>query len=136
MPGILVIIDTRFRVAGSLSDFIIDIPASIEVKKLSLVYADIPQPGGWAQPAFLVEIEGATTGVLYTGGGSGSAALQGFCSFVIPSANAIFREESDFEQMIYLTPPQRYARIRVRILGADGALAGMTKDSFLILRAE
>lgn len=141
MPSHLVIIDTRFRVAGSQSDFVIDIPGSlVDVKRISLEYADIPHPPGTLPPAIIVDIEGLA-GVSYTGGGSGSGALAQFGSFVLPttaspSTHSIFREKSDFSQALDLNPPQRYARLRVRILKSDGADSGMTKDSFLILRAE
>jgi hypothetical protein len=138
MAAISLLLDSRQRVSGSLSDFIIDIPASVDIKRLSLVYADITTPLGWALPAFVIDIEGVN-GLLYTRGGSGSGALQGFGSFVVPTApapgiNAIFREETDFVQSVTLNPPQRFARMRVRTLGSDGALAGLTDESLLILR--
>jgi hypothetical protein len=140
--SILLLLDSRLRVAGGLDDFVIDVAGSVlNVRSLSLVYADITSPGAWTHPAFIVEIDGVPPGVVYPRGGSGGNALQGYGSFVVPltpapNTNAIFHEEAHFKQAVGLNPPASFARIRVRILGSDGLIAGLTQESLLIVRVD
>jgi hypothetical protein len=139
--SILLLLDSRLRVAGNESEYVIDTPGSIVIRSLSLVYADITSPGAWTNPAFIVQLEGLPPSVVFTLGGSGGNALQGYGSFVVPvtpapNTNAIFHEEAHFKQAIALNPPQQFARIRVRILGSDGLIAGLTQESLLIVRVD
>jgi hypothetical protein len=140
--SILVIIDSRFRVSGTLDDFILDVPHSlVSVRSMGLVYSNIRTPGGWAHRSIYIDIEGLPSGVVYTRGGSGGGVLAGYGSFVIPTqaaggVDAVYREETDYAQKVILNPPASFARLRIRILNSDGVLAGLTHDSLFVLRVE
>ena len=136
----LILLDSRRRVSGTPADFTIDLPASVTASRLSLAYADVVPPNQWPHGAIVVEIEGVVPhGVSYTRGGSGNQTLAAWATFVIPSGHDtkhVYRENSDFVQTVVLRPPQRFARMTVRLLSSDGALAPITEESLLILRVE
>jgi hypothetical protein len=137
----LILLDTRRRVSGTPADFVIDLPVSVTASRLSLTYADVIPPDQWAHGAIIVEIEGVPNGVSYTRGGSGIQTLAGFGTFIIPTGikhdlKHVFRENSEFPQIVVLKPPQRFARMTVRLLGSDGVLAPIVEESLFILRVE
>jgi hypothetical protein len=138
----LVLLDSSVRVAGGFSEFTIDLPGSVrEISRVSLAYADIPNPAAWNLPAYVISIEGMPAGVSFGNAASGSQVYQGLAQFVVPTEapagyRSFYREATSFEQALTLNPRQSFARVSVRILGCDGQPAALTDDSLLILRFE
>lgn len=138
----LILLDSSARVAGSYAEYTIDVPDSLrEVSRVSLAYADIPNPADWDLPAYVINIEGMPAGVSYGNAASGSPQVyQGLGQFVVPTeAPAEYRtffREASFGQSLALNPPQSFSRISVRILGSNGQVAPLTADSLMIVRVE
>ena len=134
----LVLLDSSVRVSGSFAEFTVDLPDSARnVSRVSLAYADIPNPAAWSLPAYVISLEGMPAGVSYGDG----AGYHGLAQFVVPTEapagyRTFFREATSFGQSLTISPTQSYSRLTVRILGSDGLPAAITADSLLILRVE